>query len=179
MLGLRWGRRGLRGRLTGLLWDREGLLVFLVVLLGVRSGLRTRRAGEGLRNVKTGGREGRTGLRGRLGRLPADVSVPLAATVESLADRDERRRRLAELEVDLDELPQAGGVPGARDDRFRPSVARVAFRTRRDGLRVGLDGCLQSLWLVRLARLCGGLKLRVRGTGTGLEARRTTAAEFR
>ena len=105
--------------------------------------------------------------------------MPLTAAVESLADRDDPRRRLAELEVDRDELPAVGGVPGARDDRVRSSVARVAFRARLDGLRVGLDGCLQFLWLVRLARLCGGLKLRARGTGTGLEAKRITAAGFR
>ena len=150
-----------------------------MVPLGVRSGLRTRRAGEGLRNVKTGVLVGRGGLRGCLGRLPVEVSMPMTVVAESLADRDEPRRRLAELEIDLDELLAAGGVSGARDDRLRSSVARVAFRARLDGLRVGLDGCLQSLWLVRLGRLRGGLKLRVRGTGTGLEARRITAASSR
>ena len=102
----------------------------------------------------------------------------MTVVAKSRADRDEPRMRLAEPEIDLDEL-LAGGVSGARDERLRPSVARVVFRARLDGLRVGLDGCLQSLWLVRLGGLRGGLKVRARGTGTGLEAWRITAASSR
>ena len=145
-----------------------------MVPLGVRSGLRTRRAGEGLRNVKTGGLEGRVGLRGRLDGLSADFIRPLAVLAESLVDRDGLLMRRAEPEVDRNGLLAVRVAPRAPDDGLRVLVVLVTLRACLDGLRVGLDGCL-----VRLAGLRGGLKLRARGTGTGLEAKRMAAAEVR
>ena len=98
--------------------------------------------------------------------------MSLSALVGSRKDRVGPLMRLAE--VDRDELLAAGVVSSTRDDGLRVPVVLVALRACRDGLRVGLDGCLACL-----AGLRGGLKLRTIGTGTGREARRIAAVGVR